>query len=270
MTDFQRVFVTVLLMVVLGLAIACMTLGTEGPEGRASGPILLPVTTRSLLLTEKTEQEEVRDEVAEGPGVLSILSDGWAWEWVHRSSGDPLPRPSGVASHPEEVSAVAGPEGEGGVQKPPTRRTAEASSAGEALELSVSEEVGAAPPEEAGTGTLTPSEAGHWGAQLSPLQVYGLALYVTGDRWWAEFARTCFTGGGENRGYVGAVNGPNSDGSYDLGIGQSNTGTLSGLGFEDPARALRDPVYAMEALYRTYQVQGAGAWYGCSADGGAG
>lgn len=110
--------------------------------------------------------------------------------------------------------------------------------------------------------TLTPMEPGVWGQQLSPGQVYGLALFATNDEDWARFARACFTDGRENRGYVGAVGGPNADGSYDLGIGQSNTGTLAGLGVDADA-VRRDPVLAMHALYRTYQLQGASAWAGC-------
>lgn len=124
----------------------------------------------------------------------------------------------------------------------------------------VGEASGPVPADDA--GTLTPADPGYWGPQLTARQVYGLALYVTNDVHWAEFARTCFTGGGENRGYVGAVN-VNANGTRDLGVGQNNERTLTALGFEDHARVLRDPVLAMQALYRTYQVQGAGAWFGC-------
>ncbi len=110
--------------------------------------------------------------------------------------------------------------------------------------------------------TLTPAEPGWWGPVLSQQQIRGLALYVSDDAAWADFAARCFSGGGENRGYVGAVGGPNDDGSFDHGLGQNNDGTLDYLGY-DAARVRRDPVYAMDALYRTYQVQGAGAWFGC-------
>lgn len=101
-----------------------------------------------------------------------------------------------------------------------------------------------------------------WGERLSRGEVESLATRATGDPAWARWAAQCFTGGGENRGYVGAVGGPNSNGSFDLGIGQSNTGTLAHLGY-DPHRVLVDEEYALEALYETWLVQGRSAWYGC-------
>lgn len=131
-----------------------------------------------------------------------------------------------------------------------------------AFALSVASPAG--PSTVAAAGTLTPAEPGLWGPVLTPRQVYGLALYVSDDPWWASFAEGCFTGGGENRGYVGAVN-RNADGSLDSGIGQQNDRWHPQV---DHERVRRDPVYAMQELYRLYQVSGAGAWLGCS-DGGA-
>ncbi|PKN78348.1 MAG: hypothetical protein CVU47_12480 [Chloroflexi bacterium HGW-Chloroflexi-9] len=123
-----------------------------------------------------------------------------------------------------------------------------------------------------GAGEWTPGapryEPGLWGDQLSPAEVYGLAVEVTGDHGWASFASRCFTGGGENRGFVGAVSHVNKNGTQDLGLGQSNTNTLAGLGF-DADRVLVDAHYAMEALHATYEAQGFGAWLGCVAHGDA-
>lgn len=110
-------------------------------------------------------------------------------------------------------------------------------------------------------------EPGLWGEQLTPAEVYGLAVDVTGDHGWASFASRCFTGGGENRGYVGAVSPVNRNGTQDLGLGQSNTRTLAALGF-DADRVLEDPHYAMEALHATFEAQGYGAWFGCAPGGG--
>lgn len=101
-----------------------------------------------------------------------------------------------------------------------------------------------------------------FGERLAPAEVEALALTVTGDAGWSAWAGGCFTGGGENLGYVGAVGGPNRDGSFDLGIGQNNTRTLAWLGYE-PARVLTDAEYALEALYATWLVQGYDAWRGC-------
>lgn len=115
----------------------------------------------------------------------------------------------------------------------------------------------------AGLASAPRWEPGLWGEQLTPAEVYGLAVEVTGDHGWASFASRCFTGGGENRGYVGAVSPVNKNGTQDLGLGQSNTNTLAGLGFE-ASRVLEDPHYAMQALHATYEVQGYGAWLGCA------
>lgn len=106
-----------------------------------------------------------------------------------------------------------------------------------------------------------------WGERLTHVEVEALALRVTGDAAWSSWAGWCFTGPRESGGYVGAVGGPNSNGTYDVGYGQSNTATLAGLGY-DAARVLVDVEYAMRALYATWRVQGVGAWYGCASVGG--
>jgi hypothetical protein len=111
--------------------------------------------------------------------------------------------------------------------------------------------------------TLTPAEPGYHGPRLTSRQLYGLALYVTDDEAFATFAVGCWPGESGRGGlfYVGAVN-RNPDGSLDHGIGQQNdVWAVVGVDLE---RVRRDPVYAMQALYRTYQVQGAGAWFGCA------
>lgn len=151
-----------------------------------------------------------------------------------------LPPDEEAAGEVEHDVAPAGAEGEGG-----------AGSSAHALSLT--------PVEPTAGVTLTPAEPGLWGPVLTGRQVYGLALYVSDDRAWAAFAEECFTGGGENRGYVGAVH-RNEDGSLDSGIGQLNDRWHPQV---DHERVRRDPVYAMQELYRVYQVSGAGAWLGC-------
>ncbi|MCK9497134.1 MAG: hypothetical protein M0R75_16805, partial [Dehalococcoidia bacterium] len=99
-----------------------------------------------------------------------------------------------------------------------------------------------------------------WGDQLTRAEVEALALSVTGDAAWSAWAAGCFTGGGENRGYVGAVGGPNWDGSYDVGLPQINTVHAT---WADLTRALGDPAYAVETAYALWQVQGYAAWRGC-------
>lgn len=195
---------------------------------------------------------------------LSLLALGIVLGLVAFAPSEPVPPPAVVESYP--VAPIVTPEVFGDLL---AREAEGAERPTPALALAREDSSeGGPPPAEPGAGeTLTPGRAGFWGPVLSDDQVFGLALYVTDDVAWAEFARTCFTGGGENRGYVGAVNGPNDDGSLDLGIGQNNEGTLLGVGFTDLDRVRRDPVYAMEALYRTYQVQGAGAWFGCGGGG---
>lgn|GEM_PF-6395243 len=115
-------------------------------------------------------------------------------------------------------------------------------------------------------GSLAACGPDCWGRQMSRGEVEQAALEVTGNAAWSAWAGRCFTGGGENRGYVGAVGGPNhhSDGgiSWDLGVGQNNTRTLAALGY-DAARVIVDAWYALEGLYATFLAQGYGAWLGC-------
>ena len=208
-------------------------------------------------------------------GVVSVLLTaalvGMARESAPASPAESVPSPVPLAAilPPADLSALLRGsdvarvvEGERGERSSASALPLTTLAADVSVPVAASSAAGQGPASAPGV-TLTPSEAGWWGRQLSPAQMYGLAIYVTDDAWWAEFARECFAGGGENRGYVGAVNGPNDNGTYDGGIGQHNDETLAGLGL-DAERVRRDPVYAMEGLYRTYEIQGAGAWFGCA------
>lgn len=201
---------------------------TETPTP-AAAPVLTPVRLANLLHIQ--DAEEVRSDVAEAR--------------AHGGS-DAIP------SSPVTDEAAAGV---GAVRS--SVSLTPVTVADVALPLSVTPDAAFSPYAE-----LAACGSDCWGEQFTRAEVESLALEVTGDAAWSAWAGRCFTGGGENRGYVGAVGGPNRNGTYDLGIGQSNTDTLTWLGY-DHSLVLSDPRYALGALYATWLIQGYAAWMGC-------
>ena len=207
-----------------------VTEATSSPEAHELAPIVTPVTL-DVLLTEVEEAHGAR------------LSTRMGSEGVRSSV------PADPSATPHLLAVEATP---GGV----TAASA-LSEAGSGFESR---------PGDILYGSLAACGPDCWGHQMSRGEVEQVALEVTGDAAWSEWAGRCFTGGGENRGYVGAVGGPNHhpDGgiSWDLGVGQNNTRTLAALGY-DAARVIVDAWYALEGLYATFLAQGYGAWLGC-------
>lgn len=236
MTPGERFASKAILLIALGLMLAALVdLVTSEGDVRVSvetpAPTLAPARLADLLSATTDRAEEVGRDVAEA-----------------RAHGGSDAIPS--SRYSDEAEA-----GVGAVRSSVSLTPAAVASA-VAFPLSVLSATSSPYAE------LAACRAACWGEQLTRAEVEALALEVTGDVAWSAWAGRCFTGGGENRGYVGAVGGPNRDGTYDLGLGQNNTDTLTWLGY-DHSLVLSDPRYALEALYATWLAQGYGAWMGC-------